>query len=905
MKPSLESPSPTDALFEQGLGAHREGRLPQARALYRRVLAKRADHFDALHLTGVIDFHEGDFTSAAMMFESALAVHPNSAVAHNNRGMALQRLGRAADALSSFDRAIVLNPDYVEARANRADTLGALGRHADALTGYDSVLVLDALHALAWSGRGVALCQLARHAEALASCQRAVTLAPDLAHAWLARGSALRALGRNEEAINSFDRAIVLNPNDAHAHNGRGATLQAIGQPADALASYDRALALDPGFAEASYNRGAPLRQLKRLDEALAAYDLALTSRPAFAAALSNRSAVLCELGRALEALEGAERAIEVEPGFADGHVNRGVALHALRRPGEALQSYDRALALQPGNADAHYNRGVVLRELRRLDEALTSFDLSLRNGIGSAAAHINRGATLQELGRSDDALAAFDFALALDPGLAAAHCNRGAALQELGRLEEAGASFSRALALDSDHPFLYGTWLHLRMHLCEWEGFEGACTHLSEGILRGDRVTSPFPVIALVDSPALQRRAAELWAGQSDPPEDSSVVLAGRARDERIAIGYFSADFHNHATMHLMAGLFERHDRQRFKLVAYSFGPDRQDAVRARAVAAFDRFHDVRGQSDSEIAALAKDAGIDIAIDLKGPTHMNRAGIFAHRAAPVQVSYIGYPGTTGAPYIDYLIADRILIPEGSREHYSEKVVYLPGSYQVNDSKRSVVETARPREAFGLPPSGFVFCCFNCHYKILPSMFDSWMRILRSVDGSVLWLLTDSPVASVNLRREAEARGVAAERLVPAPRLPPGEHLARHQAADLFLDTFPCNAHTTASDALWAGVPLLTLAGDSFASRVAASLLHAIGLPELVVADQQHYEALAIALATDPDRHRELKRRLAQNRDTALLFDTSAYARHLEKAFVLMHERQLAGLPPDHIVVER
>jgi predicted O-linked N-acetylglucosamine transferase (SPINDLY family) len=407
-----------------------------------------------------------------------------------------------------------------------------------------------------------------------------------------------------------------------------------------------------------------------------------------------------------------------------------------------------------------------------------------------------------------------------------------------------------------------------------------------------------------LSGSAALQRRAAEIWVRERCPTNPMLPAIPKRARDERIRIGYFSADYHDHATSYLIAGMFEMHDRSRFEVIAFSFGPDSSGAMRARIKAACDEFIEVRDKSDSEVALLARDLQIDVAVDLKGFTDGNRVGIFALRAAPLQVSYLGYPGSLGANYMDYLIADHTLIPQESRRHYTEKIVYLPGSYQANDAKRAIADRAFTRAELGLPAAGFVFCCFNNNYKIMPDTFDRWMRILERVPGGVLWLLADNPTAVANLRREAARRNVSPERLVFAGRIDLPEHLARHRAADLFIDTWPCNAHTTASDALWAGLPVLTCAGEGFASRVAASLLTAIGLPELIVSTADHYEELAVQLATDRQHLTEIKQRLAENRLTAPLFDTQRYTLQIEAAYTKLYERCQANLPAEHIHIE-
>jgi len=332
-------------------------------------------------------------------------------------------------------------------------------------------------------------------------------------------------------------------------------------------------------------------------------------------------------------------------------------------------------------------------------------------------------------------------------------------------------------------------------MQLCDWRDLDAHIAELGADLRRAKKCTNPFPVLALVDSLSLQRAAAQLWVSEAQALTEVLPPIEKRAAGERIRVGYFSADFHNHATAYLMAELFETHDRSRFELTAFSFGPEIHDQMRSRLSAAFDRFLDVRSVSDKQVARLARELHIDIAVDLKGFTQHERHRIFSYRAAPLQVSYLGYPGTSAAPWIDYLIADPILIPAASRPGYSEKILYLPHSYQANDRHRSIAERSFTRAELGLPDSGFVFCCFNNSYKITPAAFSRWMRILGAVPGSVLWLLEDNPTAALNLRREAEARAVRAERLLFAPRLPLPEHLARHRAADLFLDTWPCNAH--------------------------------------------------------------------------------------------------------------
>jgi protein O-GlcNAc transferase len=626
------------------------------------------------------------------------------------------------------------------------------------------------------------------------------------------------------------------------------------------------------------------------------------SGQPLLAQAQRVTALAAAQAGRFEEARSAFERSLELDPNNATAWVNLGAVHQALREFEPALQRYAQALRLNPGSPEAWNNRALVLAELGRCEEAVSSCDLavSLRPEYGEA--HNTRGLALQGLHRWPEALASHDEALRRKPGYAKAHHNRGIVLLELGRPADALASLERALQLSPAIEGLHGLVLNTRMKLARWEGHAQRLADLRSRVEQGQLATQPFALLSLIDSADLQLRAARAWAARHYPTlPGEGVRPRARVPGEPLRIGYFSADFHHHATSHLMAGLFEVHDRQGFRITAFSFGPDDDDPMTRRVRSAFDEFVDVRGLSDVEVARQARDRGIDIAVDLKGYTRDCRPGIFAARAAPIQVSYLGYPGTMGAPFIDYVIADGTLIPLSLRNAYDEQPVLLPGSYQVNDRTRLVAPGLPPREALGLPEAATVFACFNHTYKINPEVFGSWMRILSACRDGVLWLLEDSPEASGNLRLEAQRRGVDPARIVFAPRAPTAEHLARHAHADLFLDTWPYNAHTTASDALWMGVPVVTKIGEGFASRVAASLLHAVALPELITQRAADYEALALELGRDPPRRQALRERLLANRPTSPLFNTEATARHVERAYLEMVQRQAAGLSPGPI----
>ncbi len=634
--------------------------------------------------------------------------------------------------------------------------------------------------------------------------------------------------------------------------------------------------------------------------------------------ALLAPAQALLDAGRAAEAIGLLDALLAQDPGFAEGFYKRGNAHNRLGQSGAAIADYDRAIALDPSHARACCNRGTVFERLERWPEALSSYDAALALDPGDALAHYNRAAVLRALDRLTDALAAYDRAIALQDGLVAAHVNRGHLLQRLSRPAEAARSYARALelmplpALTADgsaatplHPaqvFLLGLKRHMQILTCDWDGIEADVARMAAGLRAGLPMIQPFPALALIEDPALQRAAAAAWIGEECRPREALAPLSRPHRSGRIRLGYFSPDFRAHPLAELAVGLFESHDRARFEVSAFAFGPDVHDEMRRRLDGAFDHWIDLRGLTDRQAALLARERGIDIAVDLAGFTEHSRLGIFALRAAPLQFSYLGYPGTSGAAFMDYLVADRTLIPDAQRAHYAERILYLP-CFQANDAKRRIAERVFTREELGLPARGFVYCCFNSTYKILPGTFSGWMRILGGVPGSVLMLFADSPAARDNLRREAAARQVDPARLVFAGRLPLAEYRARYRVADLFLDTLPFNAGTTASDALWAGLPVLTCAGSAFAARMAASLLRTVGLPELVTTTPAQYEALAVELGTQPARLLELRQRLARNRHGTPLFDTAAFTRHLEEGYGRAWQRHLDGLPPADLEV--
>jgi len=586
-------------------------------------------------------------------------------------------------------------------------------------------------------------------------------------------------------------------------------------------------------------------------------------------------------------------------------HVLRLLGVIAAQRKQypEALGYLNTALKFLPKNSLTLSNLGNIFLDLKEYNKALEVYDNSIKIDPKYEEVWSNKGNVLFGLKRFEEALVHHDKALSLKPDYSEAWSNKGSALNELKRYEEAIAQYERALSLKPDIDWLYGDFFHTKMKVCLWNGHQEEVKNFTSTIDSHQKIIKPFALLSLSDNTFLHGQCCEIYVKDKCPFNPLLGPIPKSTQREKIRIGYFSADFHNHATGYLMAELFELHEKSQFELIGFSFGPIQNDEMRERLVRSFDQFVEVGGKSDVEIAQLSRNLNIDIAVDLKGFTQDSRTGIFAYRAAPIQVNYLGYPGTMGAEYIDYIIADKTLIPTQSQQFYSEKVAYLPHSYQTNDRKRVISDKQFTRHELGLPDQGFVFCCFNNNFKILPETFASWMRILNVVEGSVIWLFQDNPWAVESLKKEALNHGVDASRLIFADRMLLAEHLARHQQADLFIDTFPYNAHTTASDALWAGLPVLTLIGQSFASRVAASLLNAVGLPELITDTKEGYEAMAIELAAEPEKLAAIKQKLQENRNITPLFDTPLFTKNLEAAYIKMMERYQADLQPDHVFV--
>lgn len=714
-------------------------------------------------------------------------------------------------------------------------------------------------------------------------------------------GAAQWALGKGTAALASYDRALTLSRDNVNVLTDRGLALQGLGRFDEALASYDRALAIRPDGITALNNRGSTLQQLERYEEALECFDRVLKLDPSFADAHFNRSVLLERSARYEEAVASLDDVLRLMPDDVEALNNKGNILLKLKRPEEALAAFDGAISKAPFVPRGWSNRGIALKMLHRFDEALASFDRALGIDPDYVFALNNRGNTFQELHRYSQAVADYDRAVALRPDYVEAHANRGTCLSALGRIEEALASFERVLSFQPDHGPALSDAADCSAKLCDFQRYQKYERELPDAARGGEACISPFALLNYSDDEALHAVVArEYWTRNFRTTPH--VFPSAERRKDKIRIAYFSPDFRLHPVAQTIVGLFESHDRERFEVLGVSYGPSGPDEMRNRVIASLDGFYDVNQKSDRETAALLRDLDVDIAVRLGGYTSHSRPGIFSERAAPIQVNYHGYAATTGTDDMDYIIADAVALPFENQAHYAEKIVHLPGCYLAN-TELPIGATPSRAEA-GLPEEGFVYCCFNNGWKITPKIFETWMNILQGCPGGVLWLSGMNDTATRNLLGAAKAAAIDPARIIFAPRLSRlDDHLARHQLADLFLDTLPYNAHSTAADALWAGLPVLTCKGGAFAGRVAASLLNAIGLDEMIASDIEGYKSLALRLAQEPEMLADVKRKLARNRETHPLFDRQRFARNIESAYATMWDIWTRGEPPRSFAV--
>ncbi|ALE02752.1 tetratricopeptide repeat protein [Candidatus Pseudothioglobus singularis] len=814
-------------------------------------------------------YSSGQYQDAIDQIKILNEAYPNVPFLFNLIGACYKELGKLEGAVKMFGTAVDIKPDYAEAYKNLGITLRGTGQLEGAVKSLRKALALD-------SGYVDAHYNLA------------ITL---------------NELGQYDDAINSYQKAIAINRNFADAHNNLGNLFKDLGQTDKAIKSYIRAIDISPQFAQAHNNLGTALVDHERFDDAVKSYNKAIEINPKFYEAHNNLGQVLIALGQFKAGVDSFKKAIDINPRFAEAYYNFGLVLKELKHFDDAINNFHSAVSVKPDFFEALNNIGSCLSFLGRVDEAIKFYEKALIINSEYAYAHHDLGNALVSIGQSQVGVKSLENAIKINPEFAEAHTSLGNFFKTRKQRDKSQTYYETAYKIKPDMDFLFGEILNNQRNLCAWPDLPGSLIKLEKKIINNEKVIAPFALLSLVDSPELQRKAAEIKAN-SDFPKNYDLPIADLyPKHSKIRIGYFSGDFKIHPVSTLTAQLYEMHNRDHFEIHAFSFGKATNDEMNLRIKAGVDQFHDVDLMSHKDIVHFVRSLEIDIAVDLSGYTAKARTDIFAMSVAPIQLSYIGYLGSMGAEYYDYLIADPVMIPKESQKYYMEKIVYLP-SFQVNDSKDLPPNIVMTRKDVGLPDKGFVFCCFNNTYKITPTTFDSWARILKAVEDSVLIIFANNELSKANLTKEIKKRGVAAERLIFGLNLERDEYLARYQVADLFLDTQPYNAGTTASDALKMGLPMLTIKGEAYQARMGASIVNALNLPELITTSSKEYESLAIELAKNPEKLNKIKEKLQNNLSTAPLFDTPLFTKNLESAYTQMYERYHKGLEPDHIYVK-
>ena len=882
-------------------------------------------------------FSSDKFEDALNAIEELIEYNPNDALLFNIRGACYAGLNQINLAIENYEKAIELNPEYAKAHYNLAGALHEINEFDASIQSYQNALFIESDYAEAHNNLGNVLKEIGQFDKAIESYEKAVALKPDYIEAYYSLGDSFYEFGKLEDTIKCYKRVLEYRPNFTGMHNNLGNVLRELGRFQEAVLCYEKAISIDTDFVEGYFNLGITFQGLSKFDSALLNYKKAIEIKSNYAEAFNNLGTLYKEMKDFDSSIKSYLEAIDIKSDYAEAYNNLGILYKELGQLDKALISHENAINIRPKYDEAHNNLGILYMELGQLDKSIKSYKQAIKANADFIEAINNLGLVLMNLGHTQEAIQHYQKALKIDPSFALtynnlgvayknlhihdaaskcfkkgialnpnyvdAFCNYGHLLTEMDDLQEALINYQKAYEINPDTDYLLGTIIHTKMHLCVWSDYSKYLDELQAQLNDGLKRIDAFSFVALLDDPGLQEKVSTIYFEDRNPRSNLLPQIKNHPKHNKIKIGYFSADFREHPVSYLTAELYETHDRNQFEIHAFSYGPDTKDEMNLRIKAGVDHFHDVREMSHKEIATLSRSLEIDIAVDLSGATHSSKTEVFAMLAAPIQTSYIGWLGTMGADYYDYLIAAEGMIPKKNQKYFSEKIVYLP-TYQVNDSKESLPKAIFSRKDLGLPEDSFVFCCFNNTFKITPEAFDSWARILNEVEQSVMMIYVSNKHAQKNLIKEIKLRNIDPKRLIFGERLSRAEYLDRYRSADLFLDTFPYNAGTTASDALRMGLPLLTINGNSFNSREAANIVNAVNLPEMITSSQEEYESLAIELANNPKKFRIIKEKLADNLPSAPLFDTPRFTKNLESAYKIMFKRYHDKLEVDHIYVE-
>jgi protein O-GlcNAc transferase len=865
-------------LLDQGSALHQLGKLEEAKLIYEAILKINIKQFEANHLLGTLLAQMGQYSSAIEFLNKAILINPNLHETYSNLGNAYLESNQFGKAIKTYDKSIKLKP------TNAKD----------------------------YSNRGIAFHNLRKFTDALKNFDKAIELKIDYENTYLNKANTLIEIGEIDKAIACYEKCIQINLNYPEAYLNLALAKMRLKKYEDAIIILDRALEVKPIFSDAFMNKGIALIEIGKLEMAFECFQKAIELEPQSPAIYCNLGVAQTSLGNLNEAIQSFNKAIEFKSDFADAFSGRAIAQINQGEFDKAVESYKIAIEINPNNASYYLNVGNALAELRRFEECVASYDKAIELKTDYAPAYANRGhILLTYLNDPAGALVFFEVALGLQPDFTEAYINQGQAFSNLDQIEKSINSFLKALEINPDSPFVIGKCLHHKMKICDWDNLTEGISICESLFYKNIPAAVPFEALILFDNPEIHLISAKL----TNDLKFKNLVPVGsfpkRARKEKIRIGYYSADLYYHPVSIWLAEQIENHDKNKFELFAFSM-KSVVDPMRTRLENAFDHWLDIESMSDVQVTQLSRDLEIDIAIDLNGHTAHSRPGIFAARAAPIQINHLGFPGTMGVDYIDYYISDEFFVTENIKKHFTEKIAYVPCPYTY-DRRRQISKDSLNRQQFGLPEDVFVFTCQNSYQKIMPDVFDIWMQILTAVPNSVLWLADQNQLGKDNLLKEAELRGVDRNRLIFCKRdlvlkeleqIRIGQYLASYQLADLFLDTWPYNAGTTAVDALWAGLPVLTKAGVSSGARMATSALHAIEMPELIASNQEEYKNLAIKFANDDKYLKLIKNKLQHNILTTKLFDPVGNTKDIEKAYIEMFSRYRAGQNPEDIYIK-
>ncbi len=875
-----------------GWESYRRGDWPGAERCCQKVLTLEPGHGGALGLLGILKLTAGRADEAAPLLTQALKYKPRDTMLLGGLGLAQLMRGDAPSAEASLRSALKWgNRDDAMLHMRLGMALGAQGRSAEAIVELRRALALAPDSIDVFLNLANALAESGQSAEAEKWLRRVLAQQPSHGSARYNLGTLYTRLGRLDEAAAEFQALLRHYPDSADAHNSLGIVLERQLQLEPAAASYRKALALDARHVSALNNLGNVLRAQSRTEEAAACYTQAMQLAPAHADGYLHMGMLRASQDGLEQARALFRQALAVDPQCVEAAINLGEIHRQSGALADAMQSFRQAVSIDASNTAALNGLGALLRMQGNLNEAADCFSRAIRAAPADAKGLLNLGMLRGQQNQFEEACALLRQAVKVDKDYKPAYLKLAETLKVSGRLDEARDAYGQFLRLQPGDAAAMAGLAHVRQHLCEWDDIEPLWDKARSAIRNGEDVgITPFSALSIPTTPPEQQACARAWAIREfgwiskQSARGADPVIARRSRNVPLRLGYLSWDYHEHAAAYLMAEVFELHNRDRCRVTAYSLGPDDGSAIRRRIRSACDEFVDMAALPDAAAAQRIADDDIDVLIDLNGYTLGARTAIMAYRPAPVQVNWLGFPGTMGTPCIDWILADHFIIPEGAERHYDERVYRLPDCYQPNDRRREIAAVPSRSEC-GLPESGVVFCCFNQPYKILPETYSAWMRVLNRVPGSVLWLLETNDIAMRNLRASAKAQGVAEERIAFAPHRPLAAHLARYRVADLALDTFPYTSHTTASDALWAGCPLIARVGDTFPSRVSGSILQAAHMSELATASLDEFESLAVQVALSPARRMALRQRLDETRMTLPLFDTPRFVENLEQAF--------------------